>query len=152
MIALGKVTEGENVEVEIQLMTDRIAITDVYLYYENTDILKRHYDVLKETRVDLKEVTGRKFEGKFETKEDGEYIVLSIPYDEGFSVKIDGKNVPITNVKDGFMGFKVDTKGEHEISLEFVPSGFVTGTVVSGFGVLMFAIWSKILKKNSLDE
>lgn len=152
MLPLGKATKGEDMTVEIQLMTDKIAITDVYLYYENTDILKKHYDALSKTKLDLKQITGRKFEGKFKTEEDGEYIVLSIPYDEGFTVKIDGKKVPVTNVRNGFMGVEANTKGEHEISLEFIPSGFAFGAMISIFGIFMFSIWSKISKKNSLDE
>ncbi|MDE5830251.1 MAG: YfhO family protein [Clostridia bacterium] len=147
MIPIGKVTKGENVTIKIEAVTDRFAVTDIYLYYENVEVLKKHYDTLSKNEVDLKQVSGRKFEGSFIIEDEEGYIVFSIPYDEGFSANIDGKNAEIINVADGFIAVKVYGKGEHIIKLSFVPSGFVMGAIISAFGIFMFVIWNKIIDK-----
>lgn len=152
MIPLGNVIKGEKVNVIIEPVSDRFAVTSVYLYYENEDALKKHYEILSKNEVKLKEISGRKFEGTFNTENDRTYMVFSIPYDEGFTISVDGEKVDIINVSDGFMGVEILGSGEHIIKLSFIPEGFVVGAIISIFGIFMFVIWEKITTRNLLDE
>lgn len=61
---------------------------------------------------------------------------VSLPYDEGFTVKVDGKKVEIKKVMDFMLGFDVE-KGKHEIVITYMPKGFVLGAVLSTLGILL---------------
>ncbi|MBO6159797.1 MAG: YfhO family protein [Firmicutes bacterium] len=57
-------------------------------------------------------------------------VYLSVPYDSGFTLKIDGKKAPLAESFEGFMAFEL-SEGEHEIRLSFIPNGFIPGLLVS---------------------
>ena len=64
---------------------------------------------------------------------------VSLPYDEGFTVKVDGKKVEIKKVMDFMLGFDVE-KGKHEIVITYMPRGFILGAILSGVGVLLLIL------------
>ncbi len=85
------------------------------------------------------EVFGDKLTGTINSN--GGYLILSIPYDKGFTVKVDGKEVLYEKVNTSFIGFKVSS-GKHDIEITFdAPNAFI-GKIVSliSFGLLCFII------------
>jgi uncharacterized membrane protein YfhO len=64
-------------------------------------------------------------------------LFLSIPFDKGWSAKIDHKDTPIHIVDGGLMGIPIEA-GAHEIELSFTPPLRKTGMYISIFGVLAF--------------
>ena len=85
------------------------------------------------------EVFGDKLTGTVNSN--GGYLILSIPYDKGFTVKVDGKEVLYEKVNTSFIGFKVSS-GKHDIEITFdAPNAFI-GKIVSliSFGLLCFII------------
>ena len=70
------------------------------------------------------------------------YFITTIPYDKGFKVLIDGKEVKIEKVNKGFVGFKV-LKGKHKVIIKFnapLKKEALIITLVSLF-VYIFLIW-----------
>ncbi len=86
------------------------------------------------------------------TAQGGECVFLSVAYDTGMRLKINGKKAELYEVYDGFTAFYLEA-GENEISLTFTPSGFVLGALVSGIGVALCgvacALW--IWKKKRVE-
>ena len=60
---------------------------------------------------------------------------VSLPYDDGFTVLVDGKKVEIKKVMDFLLGFDLD-KGAHEIQITYMPKGFVLGSLLTLLGIL----------------
>lgn len=82
--------------------------------------------------------------GNIEQKDDG-YFIFTIPYDEGFKVFVDSKQIDIEKVNDSFIGFYL-SKGNHDIRLEFKAPYFDIGkiiTLISGFIFLGVIIYEK---------
>ena len=82
--------------------------------------------------------------GNINQKEDG-YFMFTIPYDEGFKVFVDEKEVDIEKVNDTFIGFSI-SKGKHNIKLEFEAPYFKLGkiiTLITSTFVLGFIIYEK---------
>lgn len=72
-------------------------------------------------------------------------IFFTIPYDKGWSAYQDGKKIEIKQAQTGFM--KVDVpKGKGTITLSFIPSGFVIGSICSFTSLLLFGIYNHRLK------
>lgn len=64
-------------------------------------------------------------------------LFFSIPFDKGWHVKVDGKEITPMMVNIGFIGVPI-TKGFHHIELSFTPLFFYTGAVISIIAVILF--------------
>ncbi len=98
MIPLGKFEVGDNVKLELKCKKDKFKVVG-YIYYENEEILKKHYESLSKEQVDLKEISGREYEGKIKIESENEYVLFSIPYDKGWKVKVNGNNADALEVR-----------------------------------------------------
>lgn len=68
---------------------------------------------------------------------DDSYFILSIPYDDGFVVKLDRKIVKYELANDSFIGFPIK-KGKHSIEISYVPKGYNLGIILSFVGIISF--------------
>ncbi len=67
-------------------------------------------------------------------------LVLSIPYEPGWTLLVDGKEASIDLFEDTFISVYLP-EGRHTISLSFFPKGFIPGVVIS---LLCLAIYIAI--------
>lgn len=66
-------------------------------------------------------------------------LVLSIPYEPGWTVLVDGEKASIDLFEDMMISVYL-TEGEHTISLSYYPEGFNLGIAVSIFSIIIFII------------
>lgn len=72
----------------------------------------------------------------FETENEAS-LLLTLPYDKGWSATIDGEPVSIQKAQSGFM--KVDVKtGQSQVILTFTPQGFYLGLIISFSALALF--------------
>lgn len=93
--------------------------------------------------VDFK-INGRKATAHVETPEE-QVVFTTIPYDKGWTVKIDNKKVAIKDFQDGFLTFTVP-KGNHEIELSFLPPGFIIGVICFISATGAFILYYRLMK------
>lgn len=86
------------------------------------------------------EVDGRHVKADVDMTGDDTTIFTTIPYDKGWSLKIDGKRADLESFRGGFITFKVP-RGEHRIELSFLPQGFIAGCILFVFGIGVFALY-----------
>ena len=84
------------------------------------------------------------------TSEKGE-VFLSIPYDKGWSAKIDGKTVKVYKAQEGFMKVQVPA-GKHTLRLSFFPNGLKTGILCFVLGIVLFITYDFLRRKSSLKK
>lgn len=73
-------------------------------------------------------------------------LVLSVPYDPGWTLYVDGTRTDMDLFEDTFIGTYLD-EGTHTIALKYFPKGFAAGVVVSIVSVLLFAALCFIARK-----
>ena len=73
-------------------------------------------------------------------------MMTSIPYEKGWSVKVDGVKQDIIAIKDALVGVEL-TAGEHTIELSYIPAGFIAGTAISVISLAGLIALYYILKK-----
>lgn len=95
-------------------------------------------DSLDYDKFEVKEAFGDKITGEINVSLDG-YFHLTIPYDKGFEIKVDGKKVDYEKVNEAFIGFPI-TQGKHDIDIEFKAPNSLLGKVVSVCGIVIFVI------------
>ena len=76
-------------------------------------------------------------EGHIDVKEDG-LLFLSIPYAEGWTAVVDGKETEIVPIQDALMGIRL-SQGNHDVALKYTPAGFKAGLLISAASVVMIA-------------
>ena len=86
--------------------------------------------------IDRDKTKGDVIEGNIDVKNDG-YFKLSIPYDKGFEVFVDGEKTTYEVVNKSFIGFKIN-EGNHNIKLVYVSPLFKEGLIVSCVGLVLF--------------
>lgn len=99
--------------------------------------LKDILNDVDEFKMDYDKTIGDKISGEVNVLNDG-YFVFSIPYDEGFDIKVDGKKVSYNMVNRGFIGFPI-TKGLHNIELKFTAPNSTLGKFGSVCGIVIFS-------------
>ncbi len=69
---------------------------------------------------------------------DREVLFLSIPYDKGWELLVDGRPHELLGLLDGsFLGARL-TPGTHELILRYTPRGRKAGIILSACGVILW--------------
>ena len=115
------------------------------LDYSNIERINKKVDSFN---VDTTKTKGDKIIGDINVKEDG-YFMLTIPYDEGFNIKVDGQKTNYEIVDDAFIGFKI-SKGKHEIEIEYKAPFKELSIIVSLLGIITFIVVTIIETKRKI--
>lgn len=67
------------------------------------------------------------------------FMVLTLPYDEGWKIQVNGQDVKKYQVNGGFMGIPLSA-GDNQIDMYFVPEGFKSGVIMTGVGTLLLGV------------
>lgn len=125
----------------------RYRISDIELYAMDYDEIKDEHSKVDEFNFDTDKTKGDYIVGDIDVSKDG-YFVTSIPYDEGFHIEVDGKMVDYVKVDEGFVGFKIGA-GHHQVKIEYRAPWKNYATVISGIGILSFAICTILERKRT---
>ncbi|MGX6978386.1 YfhO family protein [Vagococcus elongatus] len=90
------------------------------------------------------QVTGRKANAAVSVEENS-VLFTTIPYDKGWSAKVNGKKVEIKEFKNAFITLPLE-KGVNTIELTFLPQGFLIGLLLCIGSILIFIIYERKLK------
>jgi len=99
-----------------------------------TDLLLK----LSESTLSIREMSSTKLNGNVTVNEDG-YLILSIPYDPGFTIKVDGVKTEASLFEDMMIAIPL-TAGEHAISLSYYPQGMTAGILITILSIALFSI------------
>ena len=87
---------------------------------------------------------GNGMQGKYCTAKD-QWLVTSIPYDDGFTIWVDGKRIEKTCVNTAFLGAHVP-KGKHTIAISYQAKGSFPGLAMSSM-VLIGTMLAELIKR-----
>lgn len=132
------VLDSNNI-LDIKFTKGEYDIDDVNIYTMN-------YDVIKNINVDEVSLTYENdtLRGTVNVSNDG-YLKISIPYDKGFKIYVDGDKTDIELVDETFLGVKI-TKGNHEIEIKYNPPYLKAGIITSLVGIT-FLITTVTIRK-----
>ena len=108
-------------------------------------------DIINETElvdpfiVDSTQTKGDFIVGDISVRTDS-YFTLSIPYDEGFVIKVDDKVIDYEKVNETFIGFKID-EGDHTIVIEYKAPLKDISLVISIVGIIVMGGYLYIERK-----
>ena len=133
-------------KVEVIFSKGIYKIDNLKIYYMDYNDIK---DINKKvTKVDIDSKTkGDKIYASVEAEKDG-YFVTTLPYDKGFTIKVDNKKIDYEKVNIAYVGFKI-SKGKHNIVIEYKAPFKIIGLIMSFIGIIMYILfYHKNLIKN----
>lgn len=117
-------------------------------YMLNQEILENFINNLSAQTFQLDSYTDTCIKGHISVQNAGE-LVLSIPYEPGWRILVDGKKSDIDLFEDMMISVFL-TEGEHEITLQYYPSGLNIGILISIISCLLFSLTVILRKKYTL--
>lgn len=81
------------------------------------------------------------FTAIIDNKGDDNLLFFSVPYENGWSAFVDGKQVDIEKVNVGFMAVKVDGNKTSSIEFKYYPPGYDIGYIVTAVSIVIFIMY-----------
>ncbi|MDE6851757.1 MAG: YfhO family protein [Lachnospiraceae bacterium] len=135
---LGSFQPGEQVVVNV-VPSESITVNYAMIGQLHMDVLERTLSHLQENGMDINKHSGGKLSGTIHV-DDSQKIITSIPYDAGWTVKIDGKKAEYSKFADTFLVLDVP-EGDHDISFRYVSPGFGMGMICFVITILLAAVY-----------
>ncbi len=149
ILDLGLCTEGEVVTLTINVKDGHSdGFADFILRSVDMDKFVEGYEMLKEQSLRVEKFTDTEITGKVNVKEDG-ILYTSIPYDEGWKVTVDGKEIDkeeYVKIGEALLGIYLE-KGEHTIEFRYIPQGLKTGIILSIAGLIILLAYLLFIRK-----
>ena len=126
--------EPRNIKVKIE--KGRYDISDIKVYeldYDNIKSINKYHDNLV-----INNINGDVIDGSIYARNNG-YLSLSIPYDKGYNIYVDGNKVDYEKVNKSFIGFKV-SQGNHKVLIKYEAPWLKEGKALSITGLCLLAI------------
>ncbi len=161
-INLGSFEPGQEFELRMTVANEYTIVKSFNFYHFKEDLFKEDIAKLKQQQWELTEFDGDSIEGTI-TVNEGQIMLTSIPYEEGWTVKVDGKKVDFVDKDttdyattdqcyskyvDALIGVKL-TPGTHTVEMSYTPPGIVTGFIALIAGLVCCVFVYRYDKKNN---
>lgn len=126
---------------------------EIYCCSVNESVLQGGYNALKNNSLKVSSYDDTHISGAINMKSNS-YLYTSIPYDEGWTVYVDGEETEIFEIGGAMLGAVVKP-GEHEIELKYSPSGIKYAADISAAALIATAgyfICKKSFSKSSKNS
>lgn len=127
---IGNYNVGEEIKVTIKLAGDTTTIKEVQSYSCNMDNFEGVYENLSSNTIENTEYKDGYVKGDVTVTADKTLLYTSIPYDEGWTLKVDGKDCEYIKILNGFIGVDLE-EGQHTIEFKYKLPGFKVGLSIS---------------------
>lgn len=125
-------------ELDVKLSKGTYSISNIEVYLLDYNELEEINNNVDEFIFDKKKTKGDNIVGFIDVTNDG-YFTLSIPYDNGYKVYVDGEEKEYEKVNAGFIGFKIN-KGKHDIQISYEAPFQKIGLIISLSGLLSYIL------------
>ena len=120
-------------QLKVSLSKGNYLIKNIKMHTLPASALNQKVDALN-----LKK-TSHVLEGNIHVSKDG-YFITRIPYEKGYRLYVDNKEVNIEKVNQAFIGCPI-SKGSHQVKITFSPPGYTFACITSGAGVILLIIF-----------
>ena len=124
---------------------EKMNIGDVH-YIKESDyksiMQKLQTNTLKNIKIHGKHL----FEADVNISKDKPYLFTTIAYEKGMIIKVNGKKVKPSLGLNAFVSLKLK-EGKNKITIDYIPQGLISGTLISISGLIILIIYLKCWEK-----
>lgn len=132
----GYLDQGSKIRIENGDEEDDTPTVNVVAYRMNLNVLKEALSILSQQHLEDVKYDSNHILGHITVKEEGK-LLLSVPYEEGWTVTVNNQEVKPGLYGDCFITIPLQP-GEYEIALEYDPKGRKEGILISLCAVIVF--------------
>ena len=144
IICLGYREKGEELNIKLTADDDKLYFykNTNYLYTLDMDEFEHAIEnIAQSSLVTTEKSTDDHIFGSITTYENNKTIMTTIPYDKGWQVFVDGKQVETYSIYgNSLMTFDIENAGEHEIEFKYMPKIYVVGGIISAVSFVGFVV------------
>lgn len=132
--------KNSNSKVEIILLEDYIEINDFMFYSLDLNKFENEIKRIKENdKLIITEYKTDCIKGNINVTKENQILYTSIPYDKGFKVYLNNKEIQTQKTLDSLLAIKLE-QGNHEIIIKYELRGIKTGVILSILGIILYVI------------
>lgn len=120
---------------------------EIYAYNVDNNVLQSAYDILNTGRLNIDSFTETTITGTVNAGYDG-FLYTSIPFDKGWKVYIDNKEVKTFDIGDCQLAAALP-QGEHRIKMKYTPKGQKIGLMISAAAWILVLVYFMLKKYKS---
>ncbi len=115
------------------------------------DLWDKAYSLLSKNTMEVTDWDDTHVTGSVTADEDG-VLMTSIPYENGWKLKVDGSQRNISELAGGSL-ISVDlSKGTHTIELTFTPPGLKAGAAITAAAILLLAAMEVVVRRRRKQQ
>ncbi|MCR4744190.1 MAG: YfhO family protein [Lachnospiraceae bacterium] len=142
---------GDKLTVRLVLKDDTFDLTNSYFYYEIRENTESLFNTISQNKAEIRKINSSELEGEIEILDpEMNSITLTIPYDKGWTVYLDGKKTEIKRAVGILMSIDADI-GKHAIRMKYCPPGRKAGIIISLIALIISVLYVKN-KKQKYNE
>ena len=132
--------DTDEITVTLTLKEDPIyiRIKQDYFFTMNVDLFKTVFTELSKGNLNITKFEDDYIEGDITVGEDQDLLFTTITFDEGWIVKVDGKEQDLIKTNDGLLAVAIDP-GQHHVTFTYRPRCYVLGSALSISGLIAYA-------------
>lgn len=137
------INHGRIIDLGLQTAGTEITIVDkdgenslnASVYTMNVDKFIQYYEIMSEQTLNVTKQEDTLVKGDITVTDSG-ILMLTIPYDPSWTLKVDGVKTEYIEVAGAFIGVELSS-GHHDIELSYTPRGLKLGLLVSLLSALL---------------
>ena len=135
IIDLGYQTGGSSITLD----ADEDTSLNLSAYTFNEEVFSQLMEIMNQDTMTIDSFHSTKITSHITATTDG-YLVLSIPYDPGFSITLDGAEIKTELFEEMMITIPI-TKGSHNITIHYYPQGLNLGILISTCSMLILLLF-----------
>lgn len=121
-------------------------ISELSAYALDAEVLRSANEGKDGFEIEREGAVGDRIHGSIDETEDG-WFNISVPYDDGFRITVDGAEVEYFRTNTAFIGFPISA-GQHEITVDYEAPLKNAGLAVSTAGIVLTLLLSFLFKRS----
>ena len=138
---------GQEIVLEFRFKTDKVDMSNVGVYRAEISQIQKVLENRKAQGMQVEKFSNTHIVGSIDITDDSKFMMTSIPFSEGWKVKVDGKDVPTSKAWNSFLSFPL-TPGKHKIEFIFTQKGRLIGSVITVVSLTTLYFIRKKYKKD----
>lgn len=147
IMRLGQFDIGTKLCLRMTVANEYTIVKNFFFYSFDEAMFQEDIDKMKENQWNITKFNDRKITGTI-TAEEGQVMMTSIPYEDGWTVKVDGKKVEPVKLLNALVGVPLEP-GEHEVTMTFTPPGWNIGLICLAAGIVALILFYRYDKKHN---
>lgn len=136
ILNIGVMEKGKTFKVKVDFESGKAGRITCYVCTLDEEAWNKAYGRISSSLMTVTNATDTCLRGTVDAGQGGVFVT-SIPYEDGWSMKIDGRKTEITEMTgDCWISAGLDA-GTHEIELSFRPKGFMNGLLITIASILV---------------